>query len=108
MSLKVGKEIPFRAWSRGFLSNLLNPRFGLFFMAMLPQFIPEGAPHFLMGLTLALIHNAIDLIWFSLLILGVHFLGPWLNKPPVQQGLDCVAGLVVITFGAKLIIPVVL
>lgn len=108
MSSTAGKEIPFRAWSRGFFSNLLNPRFGLFYMAMLPQFIPEGAPHFLMGLTLALIHNAIDLIWFSLLILGVHFLGHWLNKPPVQRGLDCVAGVVVIAFGAKLIIPVLL
>ncbi|MFD1310424.1 LysE family translocator [Streptomyces kaempferi] len=104
----AGKEIPFRAWSRGFFSNLLNPRFGLFYMAMLPQFIPEGAPHFLMGLSLALIHNVIDLIWFSLLILGIHFLGHWLNKPPVQRGLDCVAGVVVIAFGAKLIISVLL
>ncbi|MDN3027030.1 LysE family translocator [Streptomyces sp. S.PB5] len=101
-------ELPIRSWSRGFFSNLLNPRFGLFYMAMLPQFIPEGAPHFLMGLLLALIHNAIDLIWFSLLILGVHFLGHWLNKPTVQRGLDCVAGVVVIAFGAKLVIPVLL
>ncbi|MEU9382411.1 LysE family translocator [Streptomyces sp. NPDC048279] len=101
-------ELPIRSWSRGFFSNLLNPRFGLFYMAMLPQFIPEGAPHFLMGLLLALIHNAIDLIWFSLLILGVHFLGHWLDKPAVQRGLDCVAGVVVIAFGAKLIIPVLL
>lgn len=61
-----------------------------------------------MGLMLALIHNVIDLIWFSLLILGVHFLGHWLNKPPVQRGLDCIAGVVVIAFGAKLIIPVLL
>jgi threonine/homoserine/homoserine lactone efflux protein len=108
MSSTVSKDVPFRAWSRGFFSNLLNPRFGLFYMAMLPQFIPEGAPHFLMGLMLALIHNVIDLIWFSLLILGVHFLGHWLNKPPVQRGLDCIAGVVVIAFGAKLIIPVLL
>ncbi|MET8410237.1 LysE family translocator [Streptomyces sp. NPDC005195] len=104
----AGKAIHFRAWSRGFFSNLLNPRFGLFYMAMLPQFIPDGAPHFLMGLILALIHNTIDLIWFSLLILGVHFLGYWLNKPIVQRALDCVAGVVLLTFGVRLIIPVFL
>ncbi|MET8638358.1 LysE family translocator [Streptomyces sp. NPDC057746] len=101
------QEVPLRSWSRGFFSNLLNPRFGLFYMAMLPQFIPDDTSHFLMGMLLALIHNAIDLIWFSLLILGVRLLGHWLNKPRVQRGLDCVAGVVVIAFGAKLIIPVI-
>ncbi|MGW2553862.1 LysE family translocator [Streptomyces sp. NPDC001635] len=101
------QEVPLRSWSRGFFSNVFNPRFGLFYMAMLPQFIPDDTPPFLMGLLLALIHNAIDLIWFSLLIVGVRLLGHWLNKPGVQRGLDCVAGLVVIAFGAKLIIPVI-
>ncbi|MFF4977012.1 LysE family translocator [Streptomyces sp. NPDC001083] len=101
------KEAPLRSWSRGFLSNLLNPRFGLFYMATLPQFIPEGAPHFLMGLLLALMHNAIDLIWFSLLILAVRRLGDRLNRPPVQRGLDRVAGVIVIAFGVRLITPVI-
>ncbi|MFF3372052.1 LysE family translocator [Streptomyces sp. NPDC002680] len=100
-------ESALRSWSRGFFSNLLNPRFGLFYMAMLPQFIPDDAPHFLMGLLLALIHNAIDVIWFSLLILGVRLMGHWLNKPVVQRGLDSIAGGVVIIFGVKLIIPVI-
>ncbi|MFE4552883.1 LysE family translocator [Streptomyces sp. NPDC056785] len=101
------REAPLRSWSRGFISNLLNPRFGLFYMATLPQFIPEGAPHFLMGLLLALIHNAIDLIWFSLLILAVRQLGDRLNRPPVQRGLDRVAGVIVIAFGVRLITPVI-
>ncbi|MET8787874.1 MULTISPECIES: LysE family translocator [unclassified Streptomyces] len=101
------QEAPLRSWSRGFLSNLLNPRFGLFYMAVLPQFIPEDTPHFLMGLLLTLVHNAIDLTWFSLLIVGVRLFGHWLGKPGAQRGLDCVAGVVVIAFGAKLIIPVI-
>jgi hypothetical protein len=38
-----------RAWARGLGTSLLNPKNGVFYMAMLPQFIPSGAPHLLMG-----------------------------------------------------------
>lgn len=72
-------------------------------MAMLPQFIPDGVSHLLMGLLLAFIHNGEDLLWFSLLILGVRLLGGWLARPSVQRGLDVIAGVVVIGFALRLI-----
>lgn len=31
-----------RSWSRGLLTNLLNPKIGAFYIAILPQFIPTG------------------------------------------------------------------
>ncbi|WP_420403474.1 LysE family translocator [Nisaea sp.] len=34
----------FRIMARGALINILNPKLSIFFLAFLPQFIPEGAP----------------------------------------------------------------
>jgi hypothetical protein len=48
----------FRAWLRGATANLLNPKIGAFYLAMLPQFIPAHSSHLLMGLALAGIHDA--------------------------------------------------
>lgn len=59
-----------RSWTRGLTTNLLNPKIGVFYMAMLPQFIPQNSPHLLMGLALAGVHDVEGLVWFSGLIFG--------------------------------------
>lgn len=42
-----------RVITTGFLSNILNPKLSLFFLAFLPQFVPDGTPSptlFMLGL----------------------------------------------------------
>ena len=46
-----------RSYRRGVLTNLLNPKVGVFYVAMLPQFLPAGTPALPMGLLLAFIHD---------------------------------------------------
>lgn len=43
----------------GFAINLLNPKSALFFITVMPQFIPGGQPSFAQGLTMAAISVSI-------------------------------------------------
>ncbi|MFF3609117.1 LysE family translocator [Streptomyces sp. NPDC002463] len=91
-----------RAWARGLGTSLLNPKNGVFYMAMLPQFIPSGAPHLLMGVVLAAVHDLEGLVWFSALIFGTQLVRRWLNRASVQRVIDSITGAVLVGFGIKL------
>lgn len=91
-----------RSWTRGLTTNLLNPKIGVFYMAMLPQFIPQNSSHLLMGLALAAVHDVEGLIWFTGLIFSAHLAGRWLRGSAAHRVLDRVTGCVLIGFGIKL------
>jgi len=90
------------AFYRGFLSNILNPKVGVFYVTFLPQFIPHGANTAGFSLLLASIHVLITLLWFSLLIALTVPLGRFLSKPRVVKNLDRLTGCVFVGFGVKL------
>jgi threonine/homoserine/homoserine lactone efflux protein len=91
-----------RAWSRGLLTNLLNPKIGAFYLAVLPQFIPEHAPPLAMGILLALVHDLEGMLWFSLVILGATRMRDLLRRRTAQRVIDGSTGSVLIGFGVKL------
>ncbi len=80
------------AFVRGALTNLLNPKVGVFYVATIPQFLAVGVAPLGMGLLLALVHDAESLIWFAALIYGAHYLRRWLNSPRVERIIDRVTG----------------
>lgn len=41
---------------RGFLTDLFNPKIGVFYIAVIPQFLVPGVDHLQMGISLGLIH----------------------------------------------------
>ncbi|MCG5219370.1 LysE family translocator [Streptosporangium sp. KLBMP 9127] len=91
-----------QAFRRGLLTNVLNPKVGAFYVAMLPQFIPDDVPHAAMGVLLAGVHVCEGLLWSALLIGFAGLVRGWLRKPSVRRGLDRLTGLIVIGFGLRL------
>ncbi len=92
------------AFGRGALTNLLNPKVGVFYIALIPQFIPEGVNPVGMGLLLAGVHVVESLVWFTGLILAAHFARKWLSSPRVSAWIDRVTGGILVAFGAVLAI----
>lgn len=90
------------AFQRGFLSNILNPKVGIFYLTFLPQFIPHGVNIAAFSLLLAGIHVLITSAWFSLLIALTVPLGRFLSKPRVVRSMDQLTGCVFVGFGLRL------
>ncbi|WP_149184481.1 LysE family translocator [Streptomyces sp. TRM49041] len=101
-SSAAAAEPPVRAWRRGMTTNLLNPKVGVFYVAMLPQFIPDGASPLGMGLALSFIHVLLGVVWFTLLIYGTVLARRWLQRAKVQLGMDRATGTALVGFGLLL------
>ncbi|MEV6778057.1 LysE family translocator [Streptomyces syringium] len=95
-------ETLYEGWRQGALTNLLNPKVGVFYVAVLPQFIPAGAPHFTTGLLLTCVHILLGLLWSMALIAFAQALRGWLQRPAARRALDRVTGTVIAGFGLKL------
>ncbi|KCB38947.1 translocator protein, LysE family [Bordetella hinzii CA90 BAL1384] len=87
---------------RGCLTNLLNPKVGVFYITFLPQFIPQGADVLGFSLLLAALHAMIGIAWFAVLVAATRPLARWLGRPGVGRGLDAATGVVFVAFGLKL------
>ncbi|HEX8125112.1 MAG TPA: LysE family translocator, partial [Allosphingosinicella sp.] len=81
---------------RGFLTNLLNPKVGAFYVSFLPQFIPAGANVAWTTLLLAGVHAALGLLWFAALIAATRPVARALRSPALVRGLDRTTGAVLI------------
>ena len=87
---------------RGFLSNLLNPKVGVFYVTFLPQFVPMGADAVSYCFWLACLHVALTLAWFSVLIAATVPLRKFLRRPTAVKILDRLTAGVFVAFGVKL------
>lgn len=97
----AGKTTLRANFMRGFLTNLLNPKIGVFYVAILPQFLPADAPGVVGGFVLSSVHVAETLVWFSVLILGSQLLRSQFQRPGVQAWTDRITGGALIGFGTK-------
>lgn len=97
----AGAQSTWLSFWRGFLTNLLNPKIGVFYLAVLPQFLPAGSPVLPAAVALAGVHMVEGLLWFSLLIWSTHLLRRRLERPAVQAWIDRLTGGVLIAFGLK-------
>jgi threonine/homoserine/homoserine lactone efflux protein len=92
------------AFRQGMLTNVLNPKVALFFLAFLPQFVDVQAAHAKLGFAvLGLSFVATGLAWCLVLALAGAGLGAWLRtRPRAGLWLDRVCGGVFVALGARL------
>jgi threonine/homoserine/homoserine lactone efflux protein len=98
----VADSSPWRAARQGLTTNLLNPKVGVFYVALLPQFLPDGANPLAVGLLLAGVHALISVVWFAVLITLASALGRWLRRPATVRAIDGVTGTTLVGFGVRL------
>ena len=90
------------SFRRGLLTNLLNPKIGLFYVTFLPQFIPSGTSVGAFALMLAGIHLLLTAAWFSALVTLSVPARRLLTKPAFTRTLNRAAGCLFVGFGLKL------
>ena len=87
---------------RGLLTNLLNPKIGVFYVSFLPQFLPHGVPAAPFIFLLAVIHVVIGSLWAAVLIGATQPIARVLKTPAVVRWLDRLTGVVFLGFGLRL------
>ena len=91
-----------RAFTTGVLTNLLNPKVGVFYVSFLPQFVPQGVPVAPYVLLLGGIHAFLGLAWFACLIAATQPIAQFLKRPRVVQTCDRLTGGMFVAFGIGL------
>ncbi len=86
----------------GLLSNVLNPKPILFYMAFLPQFIGPSDPVLLKSLGLAGLHFLMGIVWLGLISCFLQQVKTWLGRPAVTRTLNGLCGIVLLFFGIQL------
>jgi threonine/homoserine/homoserine lactone efflux protein len=86
----------------GLTSNLLNPKVGVFYMSMLPQFVPDGASMPVTSALFCVIHVAETLLWLGAVVVATVAARGVLSRPAVKRRLQQVTGVVFIGFGVRL------
>jgi threonine/homoserine/homoserine lactone efflux protein len=94
-----------RAVAEGFLTNMLNPKVSMFYLAVFPQFMhhaADGTPSLSSAFALVTVHALLNLLWFGTMILLFARLAGASKSPGFQRWLKGVTGAVFLGFGAKL------
>jgi threonine/homoserine/homoserine lactone efflux protein len=89
-------------FATGALTNLLNPKIGIFYVSFLPQFVPPNVSVGPFILLLGSIHALLGLLWFASLIAATRPISQFLRRPAVVQTCDRLTGAMFIAFGLGL------
>ena len=91
-----------RSFMAGLLTNVLNPKVGLFYLAFLPQFIRPGDPVLARSLLLGALHVGIGVIWLLLLSVSLVRIRPLVESRLWGARLEGASGAVLIALGVRL------
>jgi threonine/homoserine/homoserine lactone efflux protein len=90
------------AYRAGLVTNLANPKAGVFAISFLPQFVPHGYPVLPTGLLLAAVWVICDGVWYLTLTAVVHGARQMFSRGVVRQRLEALSGVALVGFGVRL------
>ena len=97
-ALRFGR--PFR---QGLLTNLLNPKVGLFYTTLVPQIVDPGDPIAVVSVGVGVAHATIGLAWLALLGAAVDRAGDVLRRPRIRRTLAGFTGGMLVFFGVRVV-----
>jgi threonine/homoserine/homoserine lactone efflux protein len=88
---------------QGLLSDLANPKIGIFFTSLLPQFVDPGHPVLLPFTELGALFVLMTMVWLGAYCLIAARAIETLRRPGVKSALDRVTGVALIAVGLRLV-----
>lgn len=98
----TNKRTLWKAFGEGVLTNGLNPKVSMFYLAAFPQFLTVGDASASAAFTLVTVHAAINALWFAAMVLLFAQLTQAARSGRFQRWLKGVTGAVFVGFGVKL------
>jgi len=88
----------------GFVTNVLNPSLATFYLLIVPQFIPRGAPPVSSALTLTMFHVSLALTWHLTWAAAGGTLSEALSRTRPRRILEGTSGAALIGLAIKLLL----
>jgi threonine/homoserine/homoserine lactone efflux protein len=87
---------------QGLLSNVLNPKVGVFYLTFMPQFMSPGDNVLVRSLAFAVAHGIMGMAWLTAYAWVLSRIGALLGRSGVRRCLERVTGGVLVALGLRL------
>jgi threonine/homoserine/homoserine lactone efflux protein len=98
----VEQRTLWKSLTEGFATNALNPAIATFYLVLLPQFIPRGAPVIRSALLLTAIHVALAAAWHVTWAAAGGTLSRALSAPRPRSLLQAITGIALLALALKI------
>jgi len=95
-------QTPAGAFLAGLTSDLLNPKMGLFYVAVIPQVVPHTMPIMSGTLMFAGIDTAVASLYMAVLAAAAGWALRWLRQARVRRAMEGTTGLCMVGLGATI------
>lgn len=99
--VSLGSGSVLAAFRRGLITNLLNPKVGVFYLSLLPQFLPTAPGSAGWGVLLVAIHIGLGQLWLTTMVIFAAKARRLLAQVRVRRWLDRVTATVLIGIGVS-------